>query len=76
MGARIRDKRNVKIFVLYLMQNINYPLDYVALNDIIMQNDYVMYLDFAESFHEMLASELIEEVCRSEADVPMYLVTD
>ena len=76
MGARIRDKRNVKIFVLYLMQNINYPLDYVALNDIIMQNDYVMYLDFAESFHEMLDSELIEEVCRSEADDPMYMVTD
>ena len=54
MGARIRDKRNVKIFVLYLMQNINYPLDYVTLNDIVMQNDYVMYLDFAEAFHEMV----------------------
>ena len=49
MGARIRDKRNVKIFVLYLMQNINYPLDFVTVNEIVMQTDYVMYLDFAES---------------------------
>ena len=76
MGARIRDKRNVKIFVLYLMQNINYPLDYVTLNDIVMQNDYVMYLDFAESFHEMLDSELIMEECKSDAGDPMYIVTD
>ena len=43
---------------------INYPLDYIALNDIVMQNDYVMYLDFAESFHEMLDSELIAEECK------------
>ena len=76
MGARIRDKRNVKIFVLYLMQNINYPLDYVQLNDIVMQNDYVMYLDFAESFHEMLEAELVEEACKSDAGDPMYIVTD
>ena len=76
MGARIRDKRNIKIFVLYLMQNINYPLDYVTLNDIVMQNDYVMYLDFAESFHEMLESELVEEACKSDMGDPMYIVTD
>ena len=76
MGARLRDKRNVKIFVLYLMQNINYPLDYVTLNDIVMQNDYVMYLDFAESFHEMLESELIEVACENEVGDPMYIVTE
>lgn len=76
MGARIRDKRNVKIFVLYLMQNINYPLDYVTLNDIVMQNDYVMYLDFAESFHEMLDAELVNEACKNDSGDPMYTVTD
>ena len=76
MASLVGDKRNVKIFVLYLMQNINYPLDYVALNDIVMQNDYVMYLDFAESFHEMLEADLVEEACKSEAGDPMYIVTD
>ncbi len=76
MGARITAKRNVKIFILYLMQNINYPLDYVTLNDIVMQNDYVMYLDFAESFHEMLDAGLIVEECKNEAGDPMYIVTD
>ena len=76
MASLVGDKRNVKIFVLYLMQNINYPLDYVALNDIVMQNDYVMYLDFAESFHEMIEADLVEEACKSEAGDPMYIVTD
>lgn len=59
MGARIIAKKNVKIFILFLMENINYPLDFVSINDIVMQTDYVMYLDFAESFDELLESELI-----------------
>lgn len=57
---RISKKDNVKIFVLFLMENINYPLDFISINDIVMQTDYVMYLDFAEGFHEMLDNGLIE----------------
>lgn len=76
MPSLVGDKKNVKIFVLYLMQNINYPLDFVTLNDIVMQNDYVMYLDFAEAFYEMLDTGLIEEACKSESGDPMYMVTD
>ena len=62
MSSPIGGKKNVKIFVLYLMENINYPLDFTTLNDIVMQTDYVMYLDFAEAFHEMLDMELILEI--------------
>ncbi len=75
-SSLVGSKRNVKIFVLYLMQNINYPLDYVTLNDIVMQNDYVMYLDFAESFHEMLDADLIENCGENDAGDAMYVVTD
>ena len=62
MGSIIGGKKNVKVFVLYLMMNINYPLDYVTINDIVMQTDYVMYLDFAESFNEMLDNDLILKI--------------
>ena len=55
MGSPIGSMSNVKIFVLYLLENINYPLEYCTINDIVMQTDYVMFLDFAESFNEMLA---------------------
>ena len=76
MASPIGSKKNVKIFVLYLMENINYPLDYVTLNDIIMQTDYVMYLDFAESFNEMLDMGLILKVEGEDENTPEYMVSD
>ena len=75
MGSPIGSKNNVKIFVLYLMENINYPLDFVTINDIVMQNEYVMYLDFAESFHEMIDGGLIEELKNHDGSVE-YAVTE
>ena len=62
MGSAIGSMQNVKIFVLYLMENINYPLDFVTINDIVMQTDYVMYLDFAVAFNEMLDGDLIAKI--------------
>jgi hypothetical protein len=75
-SSAIGSKRNVKIFVLYLMENINYPLDYATLNDIIMQTDYVMYLDFAESFYEMKDMGLILEVPGEDENTPMFTVSE
>ncbi|MBQ8141411.1 MAG: DUF4364 family protein [Clostridia bacterium] len=74
MGSPIGSMRNVKIFVLYLLENINYPLDFVTINDIVMQTDYVMYLDFAEGFNEMLDGGLIESV-DADGEV-LYIVTE
>ncbi len=74
MGGLIGSVRNVKIFVLYLMENINYPLDFITINDIVMQTDYVMYLDFAEAFTEMLDGELISKF-ESEGE-ELYVVTE
>jgi hypothetical protein len=66
--------RNVKIFVLYLLENINYPLDFITINDIVMQTDYVMYLDFAEAFHEMIDMNLIDKF--EEDGKELYLIND
>ena len=41
-----------------------------------MQTDYVMYLDFAESFHEMLDAELISVFGVNEAGDELYVVSD
>ena len=75
MASPIGSMNNVKIFVLYLMRNINYPLDYVTVNDIVMQTDYIMYLDFDQAFHEMLEGELIREDGVNENGDPLYSVT-
>ncbi len=74
MSSTIGAKRNVKIFVLYLMQNINYPLDLFTISDIVMQTDYVLFLDFAESFNEMTDAGLIAPV-ESDGNT-LYEVTD
>ncbi len=70
-----RNLNNVKIFVLYLMRNIGYPMSFSTVNDIVMQNDYVMYLDFAEAFHEMLDLGLISECGHDKDNLPLYEVT-
>ena len=75
MGSQIGSMNNVKIFVLYLMKNINYPMDYVTVSEIMMQTDYVMYLDFAEAFHEMLEGGLIAEDGKNEQGDALYSVT-
>ena len=62
MASLVGSINNVKIFVLYLMENINYPMDFVTLNDIVMQTDYVMYLDFAEAFNSLLDNGLVNEL--------------
>ncbi len=75
MAASHRNLNNVKIFVLYLMRNINYPMNFSTINDIVMQNDYVMYLDFAEAFHQMLDGDLIQAEGQDEHGDTLYSVT-
>ena len=74
MSAK-RNLNNIKIFVLYLMRNINYPMDFSTINDIVMQNDYVLYLDFSDAFHEMLEQELICIDGEDASGQPLYSVT-
>ena len=61
MSSAVGGMKNVKIFVLYLMQNLGRPLDLITLNEIVMQTDYVMYLDLSEAFGQMLDGGLIRE---------------
>lgn len=75
MAPHIGNMNQVKIFVLYLMKNIHYPLDFVTINDIVMQTDFILYLDFAVAFHEMLDLGLIVEDGKNEKGEPLYSVT-
>ncbi len=74
MSSAIGSMNNVKIFVLYLMKNINYPLEFSTITDIVMQTDYVMYLDFAVAFNEMLDAGLVEKI--QDGGIEKFSVTD
>ena len=75
MSFPLGNKQNIKIFVLYLMQNVGYPMDFVTINDVIMQTDYVAYLDFAETFAKLEEGELIMRAGDNERGEPTYAVT-
>ena len=48
------DKTDVKIFILFLLDNLQYPLDLDTLNRIVHETGYVGGFDFAECFSELL----------------------
>ena len=48
MQAALKDKNDIKIFILYLMRNVGYPLEFENLNDIVVQDGVVGYFDFVE----------------------------
>lgn len=50
----ITDKDDVKIFILYLMNSIGYPLEHGVLHDISVQDGYISTFDFIEAFDELL----------------------
>lgn len=60
MQAPLRDKNDIKIFILYLLKNLKYPLDFNTISDIVVQDEFVNYFDFAECFGELLDSGNIE----------------
>ncbi len=77
MQAPIKDKNDIKIFILYLMRNIGYPLDFANINDIVVQDGLVGYFDFAQCFAELLDTGNIREIKpEKEKDDELYEVTE
>lgn len=53
MPFLLRDKTDIKIFVLYLLDNIGCSLDFVTLHDVVVQDEFVGQFDFMECFFEL-----------------------
>lgn len=47
------DEIDIKIFILFLLDNLKYPLDDTTLHDIMLDNGFVGAFDFAECFSEL-----------------------
>lgn len=74
MQIQLREKNDIKIFILYLMRHIGYPLEFSSINDIVLQDGIVNYFDFAECFAELMETENIREIRNGE--VATYEVTE
>lgn len=74
MQAQLRDKQDIKIFILYLLHNINQPMDYTDINDIVVQDGLVGSIEFAECFAELLDSGNVLELL--ENGKAYYIISD
>ena len=54
MKGPLQNKVDIKIFILFLLDNLDYPLDDETISNIIVENGYVGSFDFTECFSELL----------------------
>ena len=62
MPETFHSPQQVKVFILYLLEKVGYPLDYNDLATIVIRDGYVVYFDFVTYFHELLESGHISKV--------------
>ena len=54
MPETFHSSEQVKVFILYLLEKIGYPLEYNDLASIVLRDGFVDYFDFVKNFHELL----------------------
>ena len=70
----LKSKQDVKVFILHLLDNITQPLTFTQINEIVMQDDFIRALDFAECFSELIDTENI--ACDDDNGETIYKITD
>ena len=63
---KLENKIDIKVFILYLLNNVGEPLEFTTVNDIVLQDEFVGYFDFAFCFSELLESGQISEFGENE----------
>ncbi len=74
MKVELKEKNDIKIFILYLMRNVSFPMEFADINDIVVQDGVVNYFDFAESFAELLDTGNIIE--KKTGGTEYYIITE
>lgn len=62
MQAPLKKKTEIKVYILYVMKNIGYPVSFRKLNDTITADEPVGIFDFTECFSELLDTGNVESV--------------
>ncbi len=74
MAKQLTDKNDIKIFILYLLKNIERPIDMVTLNDIVVQDGFVNQFDFMDCFYELCDTPAVRKFEKDGTEV--YEITD
>ncbi len=68
-----REKFEIKVFILFLLNNLSEPLEFPIINDIVIQDGFVNYFDFSICFAELLEAGQITE---TSDDKPLYAISE
>lgn len=71
---KLQDSIDVKVFILYLLNNVGMPLEFNTINDIVLQDEFVRYFDFAICFSELLDNGQIVE--HKEGNEILYVISE
>ena len=74
LKTKLKNKTDIKIFILYLLNNVGYPLSYDQLHDISVQDNFVGSMEFSECFSELLDTGNVEEI-KNEDGSSAYKIT-
>ena len=66
MPETLHSPEQVKVFILYLLEKVGYPLEYNDLATIVIRDGYVDYFDFVTYFHELLEAGHIRRIFADE----------
>lgn len=65
MPEAFHSPQQVKVFILYLLEKVGYPLDYNDLATIVIRDGFVDYFDFVTYFHELLEAGHIKRIAKN-----------
>ena len=68
-------RNQAKIFILYIMNSIQEPQEFTTINDMVLQDEFVNYFDFATAFNDLLEKKQVEEIPGTDGGDPLYRVT-
>ena len=73
----MKDKNEIKIFILYLMDRIGYPLTLKDVSSILYQENLVSYFDCGDCFTELIdARHILDSGERDESGDIAYVVSN
>ena len=72
---QLKEKKDIKLYILYLMYHVKCPVDYTTAYDIALADGMITPLEFAECFAELLDAQTIAEAEDPEGE-QMYYVTE
>lgn len=70
------DQNDVKIFILYILKNMSRPVTYSELNDMVLQDELVSYMDYAECLAQLVATGNVSSTPAPDYSNHYYQITD